>query len=138
MAKWTSTEGPADVKLCVVTGPVLLVVAVSQLVPGLLAFVAPDVFYETLAGFPPRNDHFLRDLGSWQIGLGLVALAAWRLPALRPGVLVALAMQYALHAISHLVDVDAADPGWLGPVTLALQVLGAVVLTTLAIRERRA
>lgn len=118
-------------------GPVLLVVAISQLVPGVLAILAPEVFYEQLGPYPPRNDHFIRDLGSWQIALGLAALAAWRMPPLRVPVLGVLAVQYTLHAVSHLIDVDRSDPSWNGPVVLALQVLGALVLTAVLIKERR-
>ncbi len=120
-----------------VAGVVLLVVAAAQLLPGIVAAVAPGAFYDGLAGYPPENHHFIRDLGSWQIALGLLALAAARRPSLRAPVLLALAVQYAVHTISHIVDVNDTDPAWQGPAALALQLLGAVVLTALAIREHR-
>ena len=118
-------------------GVVLLVVAAAQLLPGILAAVAPGAFYDALAGYPPENDHFIRDLGSWQIALGLVALLAWRRPAIRPPVLAILAIQYAVHAISHVIDVNDTDPAWQGPFALVLQLVGVVVLTGLAMKEHR-
>ncbi len=105
---------------------------------GLLAFLAPGVFYDVLAGFPPQNDHFLRDVGSWQIALGAIALFGARRHAWRAPLLGLLALQYLLHAISHLVNVNDTDPAWQGPFALALQVLGFLALAGLFLRERTA
>ena len=117
---------------------VLVVAGLAQLLPGLLAFLAPGASSDAIAGFPPRNDHVLRDLGAWQIGLGAIALAGARRPAWHAPLLGLLALQYALHAVSHVIDVNDSDPAWQGPVTLALQVLGALLLAALALRERTA
>jgi hypothetical protein len=38
---------------------VLLVLGLAQVVPGIVAFVAPGAFYDALAAYPPENDHFL-------------------------------------------------------------------------------
>jgi len=116
---------------------VLAVVGPAQVLPGLLAFLAPGAFYDALAGYPPENDHFIRDLGSWQIALGAAALygarrAAWRVPLLG-----LLALQYGLHAVSHVIDVGDTDPGWQGPFALVLQVAGFAVLAALFAREER-
>lgn len=118
-------------------GIALLVAAATQLLPGILATVSPAAFYDTLATYPPENSHFLRDVGSWQVALGLLALAAWRRPGLRAPVLGALAIQYTLHAVSHAIDVNDSEPAWLGPVTLAALVLAAVVFALLALKEPR-
>ena len=115
----------------------LLLVAAGQLVPGVLATVAPGAFYDAIAGYAPENSHFIRDLGTWQIALGLLALVAWRRPALRVPALGILAVQYALHTVSHVIDVDATDPSWQGPASLVAQAIGAVVLTALFVRESR-
>jgi hypothetical protein len=151
MVNWTSNQGPAVVNLNAMAavpahprarttdaaGVVLLVVAAAQLLPGILAVVAPGAFYDQIASYPPENSHFIRDLGSWQIALGLLALAAFRRPALRVPVLLVLAVQYVLHAVSHVIDVDSTDPAWQGPTALVLQLLGAIVLVALAVREQR-
>ena len=131
-----SPAGPGRIPLDAVD-VVLAVVAAAQILPGLLALVAPGTFYAQVGPYPPENDHFVRDLGSWQVALGAAALHAVRRPAWRTPMLAILALQYALHAISHLVDVDASDPSWNGPVALATQVLAAVVLAGLLVRERR-
>ena len=118
-------------------GAVLLVVAASQLLPGVLAMVAPAAFYDAFAAFPPENHHFIRDVGSWQVALGLVALLAWWRPAIRVPVLAILALQYGLHLVSHVIDVDASDPEWHGVFGLATEALGTVVLTAIAVKEAR-
>ena len=115
---------------------VLVVAGLAQLLPGLLAFVAPGAFYDALAGYPPENHHFITDLGSWQIALGVAALYAatrveWQVPML--GI---LTLQYALHAVSHVIDVGDSDPAWQGPFALVAQLVGVVVIGGLFVRER--
>ena len=138
MAAAPATPGAARARPATdITGIALLVAAATQLLPGILATLSPAAFYDTIASYPPENSHVLRDVGSWQIPFGLLALAAWRRPALRAPVLVALAIQYGLHAISHGIDVNGSDPAWQGPVTLALLVLGTAIFAVLAQREAR-
>ena len=43
---------------------------------GLWAMVDPHSFFEALARFEPYNQHFLQDVGAFQIGLGAVFLLA--------------------------------------------------------------
>ena len=64
----------------------LLIGAASQLVPGVWAFVATAGFAGTVAQFDPYNQHYLRDVGAFQIGLGVAACVALRW---RDGVVVA-------------------------------------------------
>jgi hypothetical protein len=116
---------------------VLVVTGITQLVPGLLAFLAPAAFYDLLAPFPPENHHILRDVGSWQIALGLGALVAVRVPSFRVPMLGLLTLQLALHAISHLINIDDPDPSWLGPVEFATLAGGAVLVGGLFVRELR-
>jgi uncharacterized membrane protein len=119
------------------TATVLLVVAAAQLLPGLLAFLAPGAFYDLLAPYPPENAHLVKDLGAWQIALGAAALLAARRPTWRVPMLGVLALQYALHTVSHAIDVNASDPSWNGPAVLALQALATLVLLALLVKERR-
>jgi predicted anti-sigma-YlaC factor YlaD len=120
-----------------IVGIALLVAAATQLLPGILATVSPAAFYDTIASYPPQNSHFLRDVGSWQIALGLLSLFAWRRPALRAPVLWVLAVQYTLHTVSHVIDVNDSDPSWQGPAALVLLALGAALFVVLAVREQR-
>jgi hypothetical protein len=94
------------------------------------------VFYDLIASYPPDNAHFLKDIGSWQFALGAAALYAARRPAWRVPMLGILAIQYTLHTISHLIDLDVADPAWQGTFALVTQGIGAVVLVALFLRER--
>lgn len=119
------------------TTTVLLVVAAAQLLPGLLAFLAPGAFYDLLAPYPPENAHLSKDLGAWQIALGAAALIAARRPDWRVPMLGVLALQYGLHTVSHAIDADVSDPAWNGPAVLALQAVATAVLLALLVKERR-
>ncbi|MBF8290260.1 MAG: hypothetical protein HW391_1228 [Chloroflexi bacterium] len=75
---------------------------------GAWAMVDPNSFFEVLARFEPYNQHFLQDIGAFQIGLGMVLLLAGLL--VRPdGLTVALlgvGVGAALHAVSHVLGRD--------------------------------
>ena len=116
---------------------VLLLVAIGLVLPGILAFVSPGAFYDQIAGYPPRNDHFLRDLGAFQIGLGGLALLGWARPAIRAAALGILALHFALHTVSHIIDVSNSDPAWQGPFSLAFEALATGVLVLALVREVR-
>lgn len=74
--------------------------------PGLWAFLGPRSFYDNLATFPPYNEHFLHDVGAFQIGIGVTLLLAiwWR-----DALVVALAgagVGAGVHTLAHLLDRD--------------------------------
>ena len=115
---------------------VLVVVGVTQLAVGGLAFFAPGAFYDLVAGYPPENHHFIMDIGSWNVALGAIALFGARRAEWRTPLLGFLALQYVLHSIAHVVDLNDSDPSWQGPFALITQGLGAVVLSALFLRER--
>ncbi|HEX2084652.1 MAG TPA: hypothetical protein VHF89_03140 [Solirubrobacteraceae bacterium] len=115
---------------------VLLLVGAIQVATGILALAGPGAFYDAIAGYPPQNDHFVMDLGSWQIALGAITLygarrADWRLPLLG-----FLALQYVLHTIPHALHAGDSDPEWHGVFGLVAQALGALLLAGLFLRER--
>ena len=119
----------ADTFVKVVTG----LGAASYLGAGAWAFLAPRSFYDTLATFPPYNEHFLHDIGSFQIGLGAALLAAL---LTRDGIVVALAGSAAggfVHFVSHVIDRDlggsSTDP-------ISLGMLVAAVALALWLRAR--
>ena len=75
---------------------------------GLWAMIAPRSFFEALATFEPYNQHFLQDIGAFQIGLGAVLLLAG-MPVRADAMTVALVgvgVGAALHAVSHVVGQD--------------------------------
>jgi hypothetical protein len=114
----------------------LIVLAVTQLVLGLLLWLVPGFFYEEIGPFGARNDHYMADVATFYLALGAVALAAvwresWRVPVL------ALAfVQYALHSLNHLIDIGESDPGWIGPADFAALTLGAVLVAWMLRQER--
>ena len=111
-------------------------VGVTQLATGLFALLAPGAFYDALAGYPPQNDHFVMDVGSWQIALGAIALYGARRPGWRTPLLGFLALQYWLHFVPHVLDVGDSDPSWQGPFAVVALGLAALLLTGLFVRER--
>ena len=83
-------------------------VGVGQVALGLWAMVDPRSFFERVALFEPYNQHFLQDLGAFQIGLGAVLLLAGlrtHLDALTVS-LIGVGIGGALHAVSHVIGVD--------------------------------
>jgi hypothetical protein len=104
----------------------LLAFALGQLVLGLLLWLTPGFFHESIGPYGPRNDHYMGDVASWYLALGAVALVALRRESWRVPVLAFALLQYALHSLNHLIDVGEADPSWLGPANFV-----SLVLTTL-------
>jgi hypothetical protein len=75
---------------------------------GLWAMADPRWFFEAVARFEPYNQHFLQDIGAFQVGLGIVLLLAG-LSGRADGLTVALigvGVAAALHTVSHLVGRD--------------------------------
>jgi peptidoglycan/LPS O-acetylase OafA/YrhL len=100
--------------------PLLMLFGVFWLGLGLWAFVAPKSFFDVLAEFEPYNRHFIHDVGSMQIGIGLGAIVAAR--TLRPliAALVGLAGFQVMHVISHIVDRDLGGRPWFDIPSLSL------------------
>jgi hypothetical protein len=102
---------------------------------GVWAFFAPRSFYDALATFEPFNAHFIRDIGSFQMGIGVAGIVgALRTRAVVVG-LAALSVFQVVHVISHVVDRDAGGrPGFDIPALGALAALTVVALV-MAIRQ---
>jgi len=87
---------------------VAIVGGVTFIAVGVWAMVDPRSFFEAVATFEPYNQHFVRDLGAFQIGLGAVLLLAG-IPSRADGLTVALlgvGVGAALHTVSHIVGRD--------------------------------
>lgn len=75
---------------------------------GMWAMVAPRRFFEAAAAFEPYNQHFVQDIGAFQIGLGAVLMLPVFIAA-ADGVttgLLGVGVGSAAHVISHLVGRD--------------------------------
>jgi hypothetical protein len=122
------------------TGFPRAVAAVGGLVIGLLgvwALIAPRSFFDTVATFQPYNQHFLQDVGAFQVGLGAVLLLA-ALASYADGLALALlgvGIGSALHTASHVVGIDL---GGNPPTDIpALAALSIILLLAGWIRQRQ-
>lgn len=116
---------------------ILLVAAVYHLLLGAFMFFTPQAFYDSLGKFPPSNHHYIKDVATFYIALGVVFFVSTRLRSWRTPVLVFAALEYAIHAINHLVDVGkAATPfrGWFDFFSIALIALILAALASFAWR----
>jgi hypothetical protein len=100
--------------------------AANYLVFGGWAFFAPESFAEQIATYPPYNEHLIHDLGAFQIGLGVAALAGLLTSNALAAVLAGIAGGSLMHGVSHLVDhglggraIDPWATGLIGLVALA-------------------
>ena len=108
--------------------PLLVVFGVTQMALGLFMAIAPGTFFDVVGPFGTRNDHYVRDLSTFYIALGLAGLMAVRRPAWRVPVLALATIEFVLHAVNHLADIGEADPKWNGPVTFAAVAASAALL----------
>ncbi len=102
---------------------------------GVWAFLAPRSFFDTLAEFEPFNAHFIRDIGTIQIGVGVAGMVgAMRTRPVVVGLAGLVAFQ-AMHVVSHIVDRDAGGrPGFDIP---ALSLLAAITAWALYVAVRK-
>jgi hypothetical protein len=108
--------------------PLLLISAAVSVVTGALLWVTPGFFYDNVGPFGPRNGHYMGDVATFYLALGVAQYVAARRPSWRVPVLALAVVQSALHAINHLIDIGNADPGWLGPVDFAGIALATALL----------
>ena len=116
---------------------ILLIAAIYHLLLGAFMIFAPGAFYDSLGKFPPENHHYIKDVSTFYIALGIVFYVSVRRRSWRTPVLVFAAIEYSLHAINHLVDVnDAAGDftGWFDFFSIALIALIFVALASFAWR----
>jgi hypothetical protein len=99
-----------------------------QLAIGLSQAVAPGRFYDAIANFGARSDHTLRDVASYYLASAIALAVAARRPAWRAPVLAVVGLQFALHALNHLLDVGNAHPSWVGPFDLASLAVGGLLI----------
>jgi hypothetical protein len=92
---------------------------------GLWAMLDAQSFFDEIGHFPPYNNHFVHDVGAFQIGIGAALLfaLAWRDDA----ILAALGGATAAaggHEIAHIIDADDggsdSDPFTLGLIAVIL------------------
>jgi hypothetical protein len=113
----------------------LIVFAATQLLLGVLLWLAPGFFHDEIGPYGPRNDHYMADMATFYLALGAVALVALRRVSWRVPLLAFAVAEYTLHSVNHLIDVGESDPSWLGPANLTSLVLGTLLLAWMLRRE---
>jgi len=124
------------------TRVLLWILALSGLAVGVQALFAPQYFYDEfpfgrgwVAMDGPFNEHLVRDVGAFNLGLAVITFVALALRSPLAARLSALAwlvfsVPHALYHLAHLAHVGAADAvgilvGTFGPAVVALAVLVA-------------
>lgn len=68
---------------------------------------ALESFFDVLGPFPPYNQHFVQDVGAFQIGLGAVLLIAeFASHADALASLLGVGIGSVAHAVSHILGID--------------------------------
>ena len=103
---------------------------------GLWAMAAPVSFFDVLGPFPPYNQHFIQDVGAFQIGLGAVLLIAAFAPHadVLAAALLGVGVGSVAHAVSHVLGIDLGGRPELD--IPALTALAVVLLLTGVVRWR--
>src|SRR5713226_4601472 len=81
------------------------IVGLFYTVTGAWSFFLPASFYSTVADFAPYNIHLLRDVGAFQVGMGLVLLAAAATGRGLAPALFGVLMGSLLHLVAHNIDI---------------------------------
>jgi hypothetical protein len=115
----TGAEQPTDTASLRRPAPSVVTVglaafAVIELGLGLLMAASPHSFYKVVGPFDAFNGHYVRDLSTCYLAIGVCLLLAIRHISWRVPVLALTTIQYALHSVNHLVDIGKADPAWNG------------------------
>src|SRR5665809_1350 len=119
--------------------PLLAILGLYHLLLGVAMVAAPRTFFDDVATYGAFNDHYIRDVASFYLALGVVMLVAVAKVSWQTPLLAFATLQYAFHLLNHLWDVSDTDPGWLGPANAAaLALIGAVLFWLLRGGDRRA
>ncbi|HYF24684.1 MAG TPA: DUF6790 family protein [Baekduia sp.] len=115
----------------------LVVLGVVQLAQGAWMVLDPGSFFDAVGPFGTRNDHYVRDMATPTLALGVTALLAAPRPSWRLPVLTFSALFLGLHGVNHLADIGEADPEAVGVTDFVTLALGAAALAWLAVLARR-
>jgi len=107
----------------------------AQLALGLWQGLSPGTFYDALGPFGGQNDHYIRDVSSWTVALGVLCLLAVPRPSWRLPVLALAALQSGLHTVNHLLDAGEAETHWVGVADAVSLAVLSVLLVTLVRKE---
>ena len=106
---------------------VLVIYGIYSTVGGLVMLAAPSFMFSNIGAFGVFNGHYIFDLASFELPLGLMYFAAIRWQGWRVPTLVFATTHYVLHAISHLIDIGNATPPWIGVFDFVMIAVGLLV-----------
>src|SRR5262249_59290710 len=92
----------------------IAVFAFYELALAVLMAAFPHFFHTNVGPFGSRNDHYVRDLATFSAALGVGLAVSIRSRSWRVPVLAITTIQFALHSVNHLVDIQRAHPAWNG------------------------
>jgi hypothetical protein len=92
----------------------IALLALYDLALAVFMAAAPHSFFANVGPFGARNDHYIRDTATFSAAIGVGLLLALRKPSWRVPMLAITTVQFALHSVNHLVDIDKAHPAWNG------------------------
>lgn len=77
------------------------------LLTGVGAIAAPEAFFDAAATFDPYNQHFIQDIGAFNLGIGAILLLATRPGAdALAAALAGATVGSAAHVLSHVIGHD--------------------------------
>jgi hypothetical protein len=121
VARWhivKLVDTPTYLKASERTATVLTVgialLGIYQLALAAMMAFAPHYFFKNIGPFGIRNDHYIRDVSTYNAAIAAGLLVAVRRRSWRVPLLAVVTLQFALHSVNHLLDIDAAHPSWNG------------------------
>jgi hypothetical protein len=113
---------------------------IFHLVLGLYMFFFPASFYFRIGTYGPENTHYVGDVSTFVLAIGVALLLAVGRPSWRAPVLGVAALWYGFHALNHLIDIGEARSTARGVIDFLLLAVGCGLLAWLAVvadRTRR-
>ncbi len=104
-----------------------------HVVLGAWQFLGPASFFEHVGRYGAENTHYVGDVSSFTLAIGIGMLLAVGRPSWRAPILYLAAIWYAIHAVNHLFDIDENGISNLrGTLDTLLLAAGAALLAWLA------
>ena len=112
--------------------PGLVAFGLYGVITGAWSLFAPGSFYDEVALYGAENSHFLGDLGSFSLPIGVMMLLAVARPAWRVPLLILGAAWFGVHSLNHFADIGEARTDARGTVDALLLLGGALIQAYLA------
>lgn len=114
-------------RLSTVVSAGVAVFAAYHLVLALWMAASPHSFFKQLGPFETFNSHYIRDLATYNAAIGVTLAVAIKRRSWRVPLLALLTVQFALHSVNHIVDINKAHPAWTGYMD-AVTLVGATLV----------